>query len=198
MKTYEIKKFSGWDGIEKLDINIPYLDTPDYITANAQIAWDDDAILVHLSTSEPTTRATEEGELGSPWFDSCLEFFFRPMEDEMRYFNIEFNSLGTVFLGFGENVDELTRLIIDKEKIFAPEINKYEGGWEIFYRVPYSYIRIFFPDFKVYHGKQIYANCYKCADYSEPPHYLSWNEVDRGEDFTFHRPDRYGKMIFVE
>ncbi len=197
MKTYEIKKFTSWDSIPVADINIPYLDTPDNITAKGQLAYGDDALMVHLVTCEETTRAEEKGELGSPWFDSCLEFFFRPMEDDIRYFNIEFNSLGTQFFGFGENVEELTRLIVDKERIFEYKINKLDGGWEIFYKIPYSYIKIFFPDFKVYGGKIMYANFYKCADFSEPPHYLSWNEVERCEDFTFHRPDLFGKMIFV-
>jgi hypothetical protein len=197
MKTYEIKRFTSWENIPTLDINIPYLDTPSHTTAKAQISWDDEAILVHLSTCEPVTRAEEVGELASPCYDSCLEFFFRPIEDDMRYFNIEFNSIGTIFFGFGTGDDTLTRLIVEKDKIFNPDIRKYDGGWEIYYRIPYSYIRVYFPEFRVYGGKIMYANCYKCADFSEPPHYLSWNEVDR-EHFTFHNPPLFGKMVFVE
>lgn len=197
MKTYQINKFTNWDDIPIINIDIPYLEIPSNITASAQIAWDDRAILLHLSTTEQQTRAEERGELAAPCKDSCLEFFICPMENDKRYLNIEFNSFGTLFLGIGSSVDTLTRLIIPDGYIstLEPQINKYIGGWEIFYKLPFDFIRRFFPDFEAKDGKTVRANCYKCADLSEPPHYLSWSEVDR-EHFTFHRPEKFGTMTF--
>ncbi len=200
MKTYSLKKVEcapDWSVIPAIDIDNPYLDTPSDISARAQICYNNEEFLVHLSTVEKNIRATETGPVGVPCEDSCLEFFFCPMENDNRYFNIEFNMNGCVYLGFGSNVINLVRLIPEEsvEEMFAPKINKTQDGWEIFYRVPYTLIRRFFPDFKVYPGKEMRANCYKCADLSEPPHYLSWSKIE-GEPFTFHKSHCFGNMIF--
>ncbi len=201
MKTYRIMKTEAapdWCAIPSLEIDTPYLETPADIRASAQICYNDREFLVHLSTVEKNPRAEESGPIGSPCHDSCLEFFFCPMENDMRYFNIEFNMNGCVYLGMGADVKNLVRLLPEEPiaEIFAPDIRKTPDGWEIFYRVPYTLIRRFFPDFRVYSGKEMRANCFKCADFSEPPHYLSWNPVE-GETLSFHRSHCFGLMTFA-
>lgn len=200
MKIYNVAKVMSapnWGALPSLDIDNPYLTTPAGITAKAQICYNSEELHVHLSTVEANIRAEVKDPLGSPCEDSCLEFFFCPNENDMRYFNIEFNMNGCVYLGIGSNVKDLVRLFPEEsfKDIFAPDIKKTSDGWEIFYRIPYTLIRRFFPDFKVYSGKEIRANCYKCADLSEPPHYLSWNPIV-GEPFTFHKSACFGNMIF--
>ena len=202
MKTYNILKMSNdraWSDIPRIDIDIPYLDSPEDIRAYAQIAYNDEAILVHLWTKESETRAVETGETGVPCEDSCLEFFFCPMENDDRYFNIEFNANGCMYLGFASDISNLIRLLPDEigAGIFEPKIVKKEDGWEIFYSVPYSFIRRFFKDFEVHSGKTMAANCYKCSDLTVPAHYFSWSKVE-GDTFTFHRPNCFGKMTFVD
>lgn len=197
MREYIIKKVEGrpsWSEIPELEIDHRYFDTPDSISAKAQICYNDDAICVRLSTVEANIRALETGPVGMPCEDSCLEFFFCPCENDDRYFNIEFNSVGCMFLGMGPNVHKLVRLIPEEEP-FSPEIIKREDGWEISYTVTYEFIRRLFPEFKVYSGKRMRANCYKCADFSEPPHYMAWSPIV-GEPFKFHRPECFGEMIF--
>ncbi len=200
MNSYDIKKVVGtpeWKNIPVLNIENRYLETPQNITACAQICYNDEALLIHLSTEEREIRAVEKGPLGAPCEDSCLEFFFCPMEGDNRYFNLEFNINGCLFLGFGTDIDNLTRLVHEEpEKIFEPKIQKTEKGWEIFYSIPYSFIRRFFLDFEVKSGKSIRANCFKCADFSNPPHYMSWNLVE-GEPFTFHKSHCFGVMNFT-
>jgi len=202
MREYRVKKVTGepnWESLPFLSIDIPYETTPPDISAYAQVCYNDEELLVHLFCEEPYTRAEETGPLASPCVDSCLEFFFSPDDGDHRYFNIEFNSLGAAYLGFGNtSVKDLVRLLPVKgsvSELLNAKINKYEGGWEIFYRVPYSFIRRFFKDFKVYEGKVMRANCYKCSDYTTPPHYLAWNDVG-GEPLSFHRPNCFGRMIF--
>jgi len=197
MREYTIKKVSGapdWSAVPELEIDHRYFDTPDDITAKAQICYNDEAICVRLSTVEANVRAVETGPVGMPCEDSCLEFFFCPYENDNRYFNIEFNSVGCMFLGMGPDVHKLMRLIPEKEP-FSPEIIKREDGWEISYTVTYEFIRRIFPEFKAYSGKRMRANCYKCADLSEPPHYMAWSPIV-GEPFKFHRPECFGEMIF--
>ena len=198
MRSYEIRKMTeaGWAEIPVLPIDNKYFETPEHITAQAQLAYDDTAILVHLSTVERDIRAVENGPLGSPCEDSCLEFFFCPMEGDVRYFNVEYNSNGCIYLGFGSYIGDLIRLIpADGVDVFEPKIVRGEGKWEITYSIPYSFIRRFFPAFGVFSGKRIRANCYKCADFSEPPHYIAWSPIV-GEPFKYHRPECFGEMIF--
>ena len=200
MKTYEIKRMNeggDWSDKPVLNIDTPYRQTPDTVKAWTQLAYDDSAILVHLWTEEYEHRAVETGPFGSPCEDSCLEFFFCPMEGDARYLNFENNAIGCYYLGIGTGIPDLIRLIPDSEEdIFDRKVKKFEGGWEITYKFPYELIRRFFPEFKVYEGKKIRANCFKCADKTEPPHHLSWSPVTR-EKFTFHAPECFGTMTFI-
>lgn len=167
------------------------------VKAWAQLAYDDSALLVRLWTVEYKHRAVETGKLGEPCNDSCLEFFFCPMENNATYINFENNSIGCYYLGIGTELPNIIRLIPNsKEDIFDRNVKKFEGGWEITYKIPYEFIRRFFPEFKVYDGKKIRANCFKCAELIEPPHYLSWSPITR-EKFTFHASECFGEMIFV-
>ena len=200
MKSYIIFRAEttpNWSSIPYLEINNERRANPNGITARAQICYSDDALLVHLETKERDYITNEAGPLASPCRDSCLEFFFCPCEGDGRYFNIEFNSNGCFYLGIGSGINDLVRLILEGEKaeMFDHRIEKYEDGWEIFYRVPYEFIRRFFPTFEVYSGKKTIANCYKCADESVPPHYLTWSWLD-GEPLRFHNTKCFGQMIF--
>lgn len=198
MKQYTIKRFAGdWSQIPVIDIDTMYLDTPDTIKAWAQIAYDDKGVLVHQWTVEENYLAVETGELGEPCKDSCLEFFFAMDPEDPRYINIEFNPNGCIFLGLGKNGNNpvLARMLVSVDEVFAPQINREDKGWEITYCVPYSFITMFFPNFKAEPGKVIHANVYKCADLSQPPHYLSWNSLNPGP-LSFHRRECFGTMQF--
>ena len=199
-KQYLIKRVDGvpaWDAVPYIEIDNARRENPHGITARAQICYNDEALLVHLSTAEKDIIAQHTGELGSPCNDSCLEFFFCPCENDGRYFNIEFNSNTCLFLGIGSGIHNLVRLAPgeQKERVFAPSVTKDADGWEIFYRVPYEFIRRFFPDFEVFSGKKIFANCYKCADNSKPPHYLAWS-WDADAPLSFHNTKCFGVMTF--
>ena len=200
MNTYTIKKVSepiAWSTIPALTLENRYHDTPASASVTAKIAYTDDAIAVYLNAYEPNIRAEEEGTLGSPCHDSCLEFFFSPVEGDNRYFNIEFNSKKCMFLGFGSGITDLVRLVPDPDELLSPVIRFTEDGWEITYKIPYSFIRLFFPSFEAKAGKTIRANCYKCADMMEPAHFLSWNLVTV-LPVSFHRPCDFGLMTFGE
>lgn len=205
-KTYDIKMIHeapNWDEIEPLALDVYYEQTPRDIKAFAQICCNEDAFFLHLKTEEKNILKEEAGPLGMPCNDSCLEFFFRPEAEDLRYFNIEYNANGCAFLGFGSDRYNLVRLLPKAgaadgvNQIFTPEIKEFEGGWEIFYKIPFDFIRNFFPGFKVYEGKELFANCYKCADKTNPPNYLSWNELT-SDSLDFHAPCEFGKMTLVK
>ena len=202
MKTYTITKVAGaadWNTVPALAIDDLYRDPAPQIKAFAQIAYNAEALLVRLTLEAPVIRAVEEGLYGMPCEDSCLEFFFSPMEGDVRYLNFEFNANKCLYLGLGSCIEDLVRLIPDQplEDIFAPQAVSTETSFEITYRIPYEFVRRFFPGFAPASGKTMRANCFTCADNTEPPHYLCWNPVvTRPEPRTFHWPYDFGQMIF--
>ena len=199
MNYYRIKKVDkeiDWTHVETLEIGCRYFDTPKDLRAFAQICYNDEGIQVHLRAENDDVRAVETGALGAPYEDSCLEFFFAPMEGDVRYFNIEFNSNCCLYLGFGRDRGDRTRLINDEgDETLAPRASLTTSGWEIYYTVPYTLIRRFFPDFEIANGKTMRANCFKCSDLTVPANYMSWSPVTT-EDFTFHRHACFGMMEF--
>ncbi len=197
MREYTISRrlepFS-WENVPALSIdNLLWTDATQ-ITAQAQLCYDQEALYVRLSAKEQHIRAEETGPLCEPCEDSCLEFFFSPMPSDNRYFNIEFNPNGCIYLGFGSNFQNLVRLIPEEMSI-VPTVNRFDGGWEITYSIPCSFIRLFFQDFTPRSGSFIRANCYKCGEATVSPHYLAWNPVDLPEP-CFHCPEFFGKMYF--
>ena len=196
--NYTISYCSGkpnWEQIPTLEMTNAYRITPENVRAFGQFGWDEQALYVHLRIETKEIRAVEEGPYGMPCEDSCLEFFFCPVPGDPRYLNIEFNMNGCMYLGMGTGLDDLTRLIPDQEENpFTPEISKTDTGWEIYYTIPYSFIRRFFPNFAPIPGMTIRANCYTCSDLSSVPYYKSWSPVI-AQRFTFHHTESFGLMI---
>lgn len=126
-----------------------------------------------------------------------MEFFFRPQEGDLRYFNVEINPNGQTYIGFGYNVENLVRLVLPNEDVLLQKkVALLPDGWECFYCFPISVLRIFFPDYQLTSGKKIYANCYKCGDETKQPHYISWNPI-QSRTPCFHRPTDFGEMILA-
>lgn len=202
MKTYTVKKVSGnpdWSAVPALAIDTLYRNPAPQIKATAQVGYSEEALHVRLTLEAPVLRAVEEGLYGMPCEDSCLEFFFSPMEGDVRYLNFEFNANKCLYLGLGSCIEDLVRLIPDQplEDVFAPRSVVRENGFEITYQVPYSFVRRFFPSFSPASGKTMRANFFTCADNTEPPHYLCWSPVvTRPEPRTFHWPYDFGQVIF--
>lgn len=199
MKEYVISRCSGqpdWDTVPALAIDTPLWTPPVDIRAQAQLCYDDAALYVRLRAWETHIRAEETGPLCSPCEDSCLEFFFRPDPEDTRYFNIEFNPNGCLYLGFGNELKDLVRLLPHHAPI-VPEIVILSDGWQITYSIPYTFIRHFFPQFRPVSGGTIRANCYKCGDLTPTVHFLAWNSVEDGVNHTFHAPKLFGLMRFA-
>lgn len=197
MKTYTIVRkpeVLSWDQIPALAIDTLLWSPEVPIQASAQLCYDADAIYIRLAATEPHIRAEENGPLGAPCLDSCLEFFFSPDPTDNRYFNIEFNPNGCMYLGTGRNVHTLLRLI-PEDKPIDPVITRTDTGWSVEYAIPCSFIRRIFPDFSPVSGGMIRANCYKCGDKTVQPHYFSWNPIDLPSP-AFHCPEFFGIMYF--
>ncbi len=185
-----------WSQVPALTIDQPALNIPlGDIYAQAQLCYDEQALYVRLQAWEKHIRAEHFGPLGECCEDSCLEFFFSPIEGDARYFNIECNPNGFLYLGMGSSIQNLVRFLPENPQI-CPVCNRTEDGWVTEYQVPYGFIRQFFPEFAPKSGKTIRANFYKCGDLTERPHYLTWNPLP-AQTHTFHCPENFGTLVFV-
>ena len=198
MRSYTMQKISGapdWENVPSLEIDTRLWNPETGIKAAAQICWDSKALHVRLRAVEAQVRAEQTGLLDMPCEDSCLEFFFAPVAGDDRYFNIEYNPNASLFLGLGRNRSDYIRLILTEPFSFDPKPVRTADGWEISYRVPFDFVRLFFPEFAPKSGDVMRANCFKCGDLTPQEHYLSWNPVTSANP-DFHRPCDFGEMIF--
>lgn len=198
MRSYTIKKIQGtpdWSTVPVMPIDtLLWTDSID-ITAQAQLCWDQEALYLRMEAVEPHIRMEETGKLAMVCLDSCLEFFFSPVE-RPGYFNIEMNPNGAIWLGYGPTPKELMRLVVPKiETLFNSKVEFTEGGWVLTYQIPFAFVRRFFPEFEAKEGTKMRANAYKCGDLTVKPHYLAWNPIDL-EHPKFHCPEYFGNLIF--
>ena len=127
-----------------------------------------------------------------------MEFFFCPEEGDARYFNLEINPNGSMYIGFGYANPRPIRLVLnDEDTLLNKQVRYTDDGWEVFYPVPVSLIQAFYPDYQLAAGKVIRANCYKCGDKTKKLHYLSWNPCSK-EIPDFHVPEDFGIMFLGE
>lgn len=197
MKEYTIVRRPpelDWDKVPALQINELYNTPPVDITAEAKLCYDDEALYVHLQAVEKNISARYTGVLDEVSEDSCLEFFFSPIEGDTRYFNIEVNPNGAIYLGFGPNIQGLCRLI-PEVPVITPKAEYTEDGWKVTYVIHHDFVRRFFPEYHPASGKSIRANCYKCGSLAEPTHDLCWCSVVP-QRCAFHNPSRFGIMHF--
>ena len=196
MRSYTIlPKTNDWSDIPVAPIDTR-LWTPEVdISASAQVCYDEKALYVRLTAREENIRAEETGRIGVPSKDSCLEFFFSPMEDDTRYFNFEFNPALCMHIGFGNCRYDSARILPKPSANINPNVQRTNVGWELTYQISFEFIKMFFKDFSVYTGKKMRANFYKCGELTEVEHYFSWNSVDTPTP-DFHRPEFFGELIF--
>ena len=165
------------------------------VRAGGQLCHDGEYLYVHLFAAEKEIRAEYTAPLSPVHEDSCLELFFMP-GDAAGYFNFEINPNGCLRIQFGAERNGRTDLVrADAGAYFYIRTRRTPDGWEVFYRIPRAFIRLFDPAFQ-FRG-QVRANAYKCGDRTVRPHYLAWNAV-HAEAPDFHVPAAFGRMAFED
>ena len=199
MRSYTVTplhtEVPAWEEIPALQVdNVLWL--PDSgVRMTQQLCYDAKYLYVRQQAWEQRIRAQRTGYLQQVCEDSCMEFFFAPLGED-RYFNLEINPNGCVRLGFGTAEGPRTQLVPrDMEQYFAVCPQRTEDGWSLTYRIPLEFLQLFFPDCRFAPGRTLRANCYKCGDLTDHPHYLSWNPV-QSETPSFHRPQDFGLFLF--
>lgn len=185
-----------WSTIPVLDISNQPWGEPVGIAAHAQVCYSDDALYVHMWAQEANIRAeyTADDVQGNPYEDSCLEFFLAPVSEDDRYLNIEMNPLCCTCMEIGTERNNRVRLLPSKDALKATSART-DDGWEIEYRVPFSFIRALYPNFSIESGTVMGANFYKCGNLTVQKHFLTWNP-STSEKPDFHRPQDFGELVF--
>ena len=196
MENYEIVRVSGkpdWKGIGPAIVGNYQWQAKMDIAMEARICHDGEHLYLRMRAWEENIRAEHSEPMSMVCEDSCMEFFLRPEEDDLRYFNFEINPNGIMFIGFGSGKENLVRLAPDAA-LFNPQTERVDGGWRAEYKIPASFLRVFFPGFALDTGKILRANLYKCGHKTAVPHFITWNKVNSPKP-SFHRPEDFGSMV---
>lgn len=158
-----------------------------------------DSLLVKFYVAEQYLQAVYNKINDPVHKDSCVEIFIA-FDDDEDYYNLEFNSMGTCFAGYGKNRDDRNNLpisVIQKIEHQTLVHNRdLNGGigWELTLMIPngvFCYHKI-----ASLKERACRVNLYKCGDDLPEPHFLTWNQVYSDEP-DFHLPQFFGNMQFI-
>jgi len=165
------------------------------------MAYSNTEIFIKYYVNEKSVKAEKSSDNEMVCEDSCVEFFVAPSRDGL-YYNFEFNSIGTCYLGSGYGRDDsgpMDKEILEKIRRYSSLGNlpfserMGEIDWELTVAIP---IKLIFKDYTdSLKGRKVKANFYKCGDKLSEPHYLTWNKV-LTESPDYHRPEYFGEIIF--
>ncbi|WP_161947738.1 carbohydrate-binding family 9-like protein [Rufibacter ruber] len=165
------------------------------------VAHSSDCFLVKFYVQENAIRAVFRKTNDPVYKDSCVELFIA-FNGEEAYYNLEFNSLGTCLMGFGNGKKDrqvFSESIIREIKRSA-QLNVRESKrgatvvhWELTLLIPVDVFCCH--DFATLDGQNCKVNFFKCGDDLPNPHYLTWSTVT-AEEPNFHLPEYFGEMQF--
>jgi hypothetical protein len=129
--------------------------------------------------------------------DSCVEFFIA-FNNERSYYNLEFNCLGTAYIGYGTGKTERDIAPVGMVKQIKSSSLLYNVNsklsWELTLIIP---VGVFYH----HRGQRLLqdsakCNFYKCGDDMPVPHYLCWNDIV-SETPDFHLSGFFGDVYFA-
>ena len=193
---YKVHKVEipNWETIPEAPLRPAPWRTPNSVEARAQLCHNGQVLFLRMEAKETDILARLTGPLDQVCNDSCLEFFFAPMQADARYLNFEVNPLGNVYLGFGAERPTRVRQIVKKPAPFRTETFRTEDGWGFVMEIPLSFVRLYFPE-AAFAGTAA-CNFYKCGDETVSPHYLAWNPLSSDKP-DFHRRWDFGMIAFL-
>lgn len=176
--------------------NVPY--KPD---VRFKIAHSGTEIYLQYIVKERYIRAKYKNDNDPVWTDSCVEFFFSPVDDG-SYYNIEFNCIGTGLIGFGHGKQnreragiEITSKVERDSSLGNDAIPSKEGNfsWTLTLIIPVG--AFFGHDLTNLSGLKARGNFYKCGDELKKAQYVSWQPIVF-ERPNFHLPEFFGELQF--
>lgn len=162
------------------------------------IAYGGENIFLKFYVNEQYLNSSIRDINGDVHKDNCVEFF---ISFGAEYYNLEFNCLGSVKIGYGNG--RHGRVLLSEEIIkkigmhITIDSNRQSSKdylyWELLVNIPKE---IFcFSSIGQFKGITCRANFYSCGDELPKPHYLSWSEI-KSEIPDFHQPEFFGELVF--
>lgn len=170
--------------------------------AYGQMVRTPEGFWVHFAAWEgPCLRAEARGISPDVYLDNAAELFWMPSpETTARYFNLEFNSAGALYVGVGTCRGDNVLLRDEDIRTFqiSNEVRDLPGGkkWTVTAKIPDAFVRRQLGPIRFEPGARMRGNFYKCADGTPRPHYGAWNEVLCPAP-DFHRPEYFGGLTLV-
>jgi len=158
-------------------------------------------ILLKYRVTENHILARHVGINAPVHTDSCVEFFIS--SGNGHYYNLEFNCIGTPYVGYGTQrsgrtlVDEHTVSTIRTLSTLGNrriDLKEIDDHWELTIAVPFSLFKE--SEHRDPYNRTFKANFYKCGDDLPLPHYLSLNPINT-RDPDFHRPEFFGTLNLI-
>ncbi len=206
LKQYHLKITnavpSDWSGVERADVDsFSWGGAERAYKTYGQLSYaktgdERSGLYIHLFCEEKHPVSKEMQLDGMVCMDSCMEFFFgmrKAGSKDIRYLNIESNSLGVTFMSFGEG--RHGRVFLDALGIvrFPVSVNIGEDGWEVFVFVPEASLKKIFGLSEIDETLEMTGNFYKCDENANAP-FGSWTPIVAPAP-DFHRPEYFGKII---
>ena len=177
---------AAWGMAEVAEVSLDNWDEKiNNITMIARLLYSDYGIHVKLTTDEKELIAVQRKQNSPVCDDSCMEFFFRPNENDPHYINFEINPFGTMYMSVRTS---------RKDFYFPCEDKKYFGvvsevgpeEWSVIFTVPFEFV-----DREIGgYTKIMYGNFQKCGG-DITRHHLTYYPI-KTEKPDFHRPEYFG------
>lgn len=176
--------------------NVPWSAFPYKPKCSFAIARNSSCIFLKFFITEEAVlaRFTQPNDL--VYQDSCVEFFIA-FNSEKEYYNLEFNCIGTCYIGYGTGKSDREHAPFNVVKKIKSSSFLYSANGKINWE-----LTVVIPNEVFYHNTQANllskpckANFYKCGDDLPKPHYLSWNNIE-SESPNFHLSDFFGNLNF--
>lgn len=180
--------------------NAPWKNFPYKPEVAFTLAYGDDCIFLKYYVLEETVLAAHFRTNDPVHLDSCVEFFIG-FEGEPRYYNFEFNCIGTCYVAYGSDRNNrellnepLINLIKCHSLIRKEHFPASAFYWELTIIIPFEAFG--FHRLKSLANERCKVNFYKCGDHLPVPHYLCWNNIHSPSP-NFHLPAFFGNAEFV-
>ena len=154
-----------------------------------KLLYNDYGLFVRLETDEKPLLARYCKQNEDVYRDSCMEFFFRPNENDLRYLNFEFNALGTMYLAV--RTSRYDPIYPDRDKKYF-NVKSYvdDKRWVLQFCIPFEFVDEIFGT----HTNTLYGNLYKCGDETLNKHYVTYYPIVT-EEPDYHRPEFFGEFV---
>lgn len=160
-----------------------------------------DGLFVHFKVNEKHCLGRFTTDKDPVYKDSCVELFIDPANDG-TYYNLEFNCIGTMLLGYGasrHNREPAPDNVFKEVKIYPslgykPLNIEQDTNWSLDVVIPFS--AFFKHPTGVFIGNSFRCNLHKCGDETNTPHYITWNPI-KTERPDFHRPEYFGNAVII-